>query len=315
MAALEELATWWGRHRLLPDRFDVWMIGSLDLAIERTASAWTMRWRYVDRHQGTSQAANEGFRPRRLSQMTLREFEAWKSPAGQAHPVSSLSPYYPAEFETLTLPVANPNEDLIFSPCLPDDSLSIALGGVVMLEPADRLQLGAWLPLSIKIEVAASHGALREACEVPIERLCETWIGASPVSGEVALTAERPQIMSDWTQHRPRLDAAAIAITVKNIGASATLMNRMAIPCPRLGLYHSPQTGFWSDSLTLEGRDDENGTSWFQRTDKSLPKEAGQAQLVAHPRRQPHEAPALSKLKELRSSVGGSISGFFKDKG
>lgn len=295
-----EIATWWGRHKLAPDRHDIWHIGPLDLAVERTTAAWTVRWRYVRR-------AADDQRARRRS---LNAADATSVLSGGFTP-SALSPYYHANFESVTLPVSNPNEDLIFSPCLPERTVSMPLATTVFLEPSERLTIGVLIPLVVRVELASPHGGVREACEVALEPLCETWMGASPLLGEMALTPHRPELIANWAQHRPRLDGAAVAVTVKNIGAGPTLLDRIAIPCPKLALFHSPQSGFWTESLNLDGREEDMGTTWFQRTDKALPSEAANPQLVAHSRHHTPDSAAFKKLTNIKNSLGG----LFKDRG
>ncbi len=230
-------------------------------------------------------------------------------------PRSAMSPYFPAKIQSIATPATNPNEDLIFSPILPEESLVLSLGSAVVLDPGEKIITGFQIPLTIRVETAAGQEAPREACEVPLYPLVRTWGGTNPLNGELAMTPDRLLRVERWSSQKPRLDMAGLAIQIVNRGTDSVFVDRILIPSSRLSLFHSPQSGFWCDSLVLEANSDLGGITAFERTERSFPREAGSPTLVTHARQTPTESAALKGLATFRSTIGTSVENLFKERG
>ncbi|MDX9731912.1 MAG: hypothetical protein RBT63_09090 [Bdellovibrionales bacterium] len=310
------LNTWWGRHRVPPDRADLWSIGPLDLLTERRENHWLFQWRYVWRNQELNSAL------RRLNVGTGfgsgfgTSFGSGSAGSRQTSSLvanqqvrSAFSRYLEAKPESLAVPSLNPNEDLIFSPLMPDHALILNARHPFTLAPGERLSTGFMIPLFLRVELAGSHTAGtstlgRTVCELPLLPLTTTWVGPNPMQGEIALTSKQCLAIDQWKTYRPRLDAAALSVHILNQTSKEFTVERVAIPCEQLSLHHSPQTGFWCENLTLETRNGFNGITFITKIDRTMPKEAGSTNLVAKPRQVSEEPRSFRGLAEFRHLFG-----------
>lgn len=267
---MTEINTWWGRHRQAHDRHDLWSIGPVDLISERKDHFWRFTWRHLQR---------SGSFPIRRSMGVAAE-SLWTQSAASlseqpSKSFSALSRYYLPKSSSLTVPSASPNEDLIFSPVYPMGPLRVDLRSPVTLGTGERLNFGFLIPLSIQIELAPTHGGSRAVAEVPIHPLSKTWNGPSPTSGNIAFIANPSLTIERWSDHTPRLDFAACPLSIFNQSGVSQTVQSLLIPTNRLSLFHSPQTGFWSDTVNIEISEQQP-----IGTEKVFPKDAGQPVLV-----------------------------------
>lgn len=236
--------------------------------------------------------------------------------AARAQSPSALCRYLPGSVQTLTIPSTSPNEDLIFAPVLPDAQLRLKVPFQAALETGEKLTLGFLLPLAIRIDIATAHGGSREACEIPIHPLAATWLGSDPQVGEVGYCPVPVLAVDRWSDHRPRLDYAGCTIHLINQGGSTVIVDEVTLPCTKMALYHSPQTGFWTESVTL----DVTGTLQ-PKIDKTFPKDAGAPVLVQAARtitKRPTPGAAVNGIKTiaaLGSNIGTSVESFFRERG
>ncbi|CAN5619353.1 hypothetical protein BH10BDE1_BH10BDE1_09090 [soil metagenome] len=309
MAQSTEIATWWGRHRLPPDRTDLWAIGPLEILAEHFEHSWRLHWRHVAKNESASSPLITASRTLGISREQIAQF------LGNPRPPSAISPHFGAKVQSVTIPSANPNEDLIFSPILPEEPLIMSLGAAAVLDPGERLSVGFQIPLSIRVETVAGQKASREACEIPLAPLIRTWGGTTPLNGELALTTDKATRIERWSDVQPRLDVAGVAVSVVNRGSDSVFVDRLLIPSSRLALFHSPQTGFWCDSLILETNSDEGGITSLAQTERTFPREAGTPTLVMNARQSPSESAAMKGLASFRSTIGTSVENLFKERG
>ncbi|MBK7892305.1 MAG: hypothetical protein IPJ84_16105 [Bdellovibrionales bacterium] len=297
--------TWWGRTSLRIRTAQFWQIGSLDLLIERTSSEFSVSWRHATRT--TSSVVNAAASGPTVSKRHLSNPSDAAAIRSAPSPASPLSPFIPAPFQTqaFAMPTMqpSPSDDLIFTPVLPQAPLAVYFATPLTLEPNEKLTFGVCLPLEIKIE----SGGSRVICAVPLEPFSKTWFGPNALYGELALSINRTTVYSALDETHPRADQARAALTVRNVNGTPLTVDRVLIPCSRLSLFHSPQTGFWTDSITIDARGDEHNS--FQ-SDRSLPREAGPSQfiqLVANPRAQERASINELALKNFKN--------FFKERG
>ncbi len=309
MAQTTEIQTWWGRHRIPPERTDTWRIGPLEIVAEHLEQQWRLHWRHI------AQTGAIGAITRSLG-LTVEETSRFLT--GPA-PASAMSPYFEAKVRSITTPALSPNEDLIFSPMLPEESLVLSLGAPAVLDPGERLITGFQIPLTIRVETAAGQSEPRECCEIPLLPMARTWGGSTPLDGELALTPDVPTRVERWSALKPRLDVAGLSVVIVNRGTDPVFVDRLLIPCERLSLFHSPQTGFWCETLTLRADSDHKGLVEFEMVERTFPREAGATTLVAHARQAPHESAAMKGLANFRSTIrttiGTSVENMFKERG
>ena len=285
------------------DRFDLWSIGPVELLTERRETNWRISWKQVQRSSSTF-----------ARRMVGVSSEA--AAAARAHSPSALCRYLPASVQTLTIPSTSPNEDLIFAPVLPDAQLRMKVPFQAALEAGEKLTIGFLLPLAIRIDIATAHGGSREACEIPIHPLAATWLGSDPQVGEVGYCPVPVISVERWSDHRPRLDYAGCTIHFINQGGSTVIVDEVTLPCAKMALYHSPQTGFWTESVTLDV------TNTLQpKIEKAFPKDAGAPVLVQPARivtRKPSPRAAVNGMKSIAafgSNIGTSVESFFRERG
>ncbi len=229
---------------------------------------------------------------------------------------SALCRYLPSTVQTLTIPSTSPNEDLIFAPVLPDTQLQMKLPFHAALEAGEKLTFGFLLPLDIRIEIATAHGGSREACEIPIHPLAATWLGLSPQIGEIAYCPVPTVVVERWSDHRPRLDYAGCMVHLINQGSASVLVDEVTVPCFKLSLFHSPQTGFWTESVTFDVT-----SSVAPKLEKIFPKDAGSPVLVQAPRiaakntTAGHAANGIKSIAAFGSNIGSSVESFFRERG
>ena len=201
---------------------------------------------------------------------------------------------------------------------LPEESLILPLQAGAVLDPGEKLGTGFMLPLAIRVETVAGQNAPREACEISLLPLIRTWGGSNPMSGELSLTPDKPLIVERWSEVKPRLDVAGIAVTVSNQGTDSVFVDRILVPCARLSLFHSPQSGFWCESLSLGASSDFGAIHPVHTSiaiDRNLPREAGTTTLVQRARQLPNESGGLKGLANFRSTIGTSVENLFKERG
>ena len=311
MAQTTEIQTWWGRHRIPPERTDTWRIGPLEIMAEHLEQQWRIHWRHVKRHgaPGTPSLT-------RSLGLTHDEVSQFLTSPKQ---VSAMSPYFGAKTRSITMPALGPNEDLIFSPTLPDEALVFPLAAPAVLDAGERLNVGFLIPLTIRVEMASGQGASRECCEIPLLPMARTWGGTTPLNGELALTPDVPLEVARWSSLKPRLDVAGVSVDIVNRGSDGVFIDRFMVPCERLSLFHSPQSGFWCDSLRLHANSEHKGLAEFEMVERVFPREAGATTLVAHARQAPHESTAMKGLANfrstLRTTIGSSVETRFKERG
>lgn len=298
-----ELSTWWGRHRQTHDRFDLWSIGPLEILTERRESNWRISWKQIHRSSSTF--------ARRLAGISTEAAAATRTPSP-----SALCRYHPSLVQNLTIPSTSPNEDLIFAPVLPDAYLRLKIPFQAALEAGEKLSIGFLLPLVIRVDIATAHGSSREACEIPIHPLAVTWLGSDAQVGTVGFCPVPVLSIDRWSDHKPRLDYAGCTIHLINQGGATVMINEVTVPCGRLSLYHSPQTGFWTESLTLDV------TSTLQpKIEKLFPKDAG-APVLVQPARTVTKSTApgaaangIKSIAAFGSNIGTSVESFFRERG
>lgn len=184
------------------------------------------------------------------------------------------------------------------------------------LEAGERLTLGFLLPLVIRIDIATAHGGSREAYEIPIHPMAATWLGSNPQIGEVGYCPVPTISVERWSDQRPRLDYAGCAVHLINQGGAPVMIDEVTIPASKLSLFHSPQTGFWTESVTF---DISNSAS--PKIEKVFAKDAGApvliqpARLIVKPTNGGTAANGIKSIAAFGSNIGTSVESFFRERG
>jgi hypothetical protein len=244
--------TWWGRQSIETGRTDYWQIGPLDLWLEHLPHQWRLQWKHDPDWLLPNTRSLKGILPETI-------------PFG-------LSPIHCAFNES--------SDDVILSPLLADRPVVTRLKSPLYVLPGENVTLFAVSPLWIRLEMAQPLKLLHE---IPVYRLSDTWFGPVLATGTQALCyASSAPAFIDPGEVPHRLHCAITSVTVRNLGASSLLIDRIAVPAPRLSLFYSPRTGFWTNALTLERA--EGSEMAALKLDRQPPAVASPAQFVSGPR-------------------------------
>jgi len=245
------ISAWWGRHSVPVGRSDFWQIGSLRLWIEHLPSRLHLRWTntqdWLDAH---------------MRHLPGTPFEKPQSRMDEATYVYG----------------AKGSSDLVFSPCLPDRSIVVRSGKPVSVLPGDEVTAYLITPLWVRVDLANPTRVVRE---IPTYRLSDTWHGPTNVTGELAYSSP-VGLLFDPREVPLRSHCVVTPIVIQNHGLDALTTERLLVPYRKLSLYYSSQTGFWTDLITLERREDDAFP--HMKIDNQAPHEASPSQFIAPPR-------------------------------
>lgn len=243
--------SWWGRHTVETNRTNYWQVGPLHLWIQHLNYQWKITWT----QEGNWLDAATRFIPGARQE----------TPPLSAKQVNCI-------FGSAS------REDLIFAPSLPDRPLIARLATPVFVLPGEEVNLYLISPLWLKIEMAQPSKLLYE---IPIYQLSDTWFGPMSAMGELCYASSTPAFL-DLREVPVRLHCVISAITIRNSGTDSLLIEKVNLPLPRLSLFYSPRTGFWTDRVILERKEDAEMA--VLRLDRQPPADASPTQFVAGPR-------------------------------
>lgn len=265
MAQTNTFSSWWGRHALTPDRTDFWQVGPLKLWVHSSPHRLQFRWTTGSERPGT----NAGD----FLDGHIRSVPGSQDPSGSLIEA-------PANADSITCAYSGTGRgDLVLSPSLPDRAVVVRTRGTVGVLPGEDVTFYMIVPLSLRIELQGEPSKLLH--EVPTYRLSDTWFGPMSNMGSLCF-ASASELYVDLRQVPLRPHCAITAITVRNLGTDTLKMERLSIPFARLSLFYSQRTGFWTDRLIYERRDDDEMAAL--KLDRQPPQEASPTQFVTGPR-------------------------------
>jgi hypothetical protein len=231
-------------------------MGPLNLWVQRLANRWTLSWV----HSGD-----------------------WLDPSVRIVPGASGEMPPPNATQVTCVLGSSPRADLLFVPTLADRSLVNRLASPLHILPGESASLFFLSPLRLRIEVAENNKILQE---IPIHRLSDTWFGPMSSLGELCYANSLPAFL-ELRDVPIRLHCAISTVSIRNAGKEVLRVERINVPLPRLSLFYSPRTGFWTDAFSFVC--EEGGELASLKLDRQPPSEANPAQFVAGPRLAPQE--------------------------
>ncbi len=249
--AILDSKTWWGRHSTQLERVDYWQIGPLRLWVHPLPYRMCLTWI----QQGD-----------------------WLNPHVRTGPGEKTEPP-PLASKTVTCAYGHgTKDDIVFSPALPDRASIVRLNSQLNVLPGEEVTLFILTPLFLRIEQADPSKLLHE---IPIYRSSDTWFGPMDSTGSLGYASpSRAYLELKDVPLRPH--SAITSITIRNLGGTPLHLDRINVPSTRLSLFYSQTSGFWTDRLALERRDDDEMA--HLRLDKQPPPEAGPTQFISGPR-------------------------------
>jgi len=263
--------SWWGRQTIEPQRIDLWQLGPLHLWVQHLANRWILSWSYSG---------------------------SWLEPTVRIVPGTTEELPPPDATQVDCVFGSSPRADLLFVPSLADRPLVNRLAYPLHILPGESASLYVLSPLRLRIEVAESGKILQE---VPTHRLSDTWFGpiSSPSGsstgeksavGELCYAGSLPAFL-ELREVPIRLHCAISTVAIRNAGKETLRVERINVPLPRLSLFYSPRTGFWTDAFSFVCED--GGELASLKLERQPPAEASPAQFVAGPRKAPQESMPL----------------------
>jgi hypothetical protein len=272
MAQMNSASQWWGRHRIGERRTSYWQIGPLHLWIQNLPHQWRLSWEHSDDWLESTVRV-------------LPELENEDPPAGIFE-------------ERYTF--AESGVELSFSPSLADRPVVTRLETPLHVLPGEDVMLYVSTPLWLRLEMTDPPKSLRE---IPSYRLSDTWFGpVGEPGGEVAYASRTHAVLQlEDIAFRPH--CAITAVHLKNLGETSLLLERLNLPMRRLSLFFGSRSGFWTDMVTLERKEDSELAEL--RLERQPPPEASPTQFVSQPRVGTPES----------NMVFRAFSAFFREKG
>jgi hypothetical protein len=270
-------SSWWGRHATVADRTDFWQIGPLKMWLQSSAYRMHLRWvnggHFLDGHVRSVPGSKDA----------------------QGAPIE-----IPATVSSLTCAFGSTNHgEVVLSPALPDRTIVVRLSEAMSVLPGEDVTFYMIVPLWLRLELSENSKLLTE---IPTFRLSDTWFGPMSNLGSLCY-ANASELYLDLRSVPLRPHCVITAITIRNLGIDALKLERLNIPFPRLSLFYSQRSGFWTDRLTLERRDDNEMAKL--KLDRQPPAEAAPTQFVTGPRETGADT----------NSVVRAFSAIFREKG
>ena len=247
----ESTSKWWGRHQVPFDRTSYWQIGPLHFWVKRLPHQWFFSWEH------SSDWLDSTVR-------VLAQLENEDPPDG---------------IEQSRFTFKDSNTEVSFSPRLSDRAMVASLETPIQILTGEEVVLYISSPLWIRVEMTDPPKYLEDFSTF---RLSDTWFGkADTLGGELAYASRAPAVFQlEDVLFRPH--CAITAVRVRNLSESTLPLDRINIPLPRLSLFYSPRSGFWTNTITLERRE---GNEFAElKLDQQAPSEASPTQFVAAPR-------------------------------
>lgn len=213
---------WWGETPLTPGAMRAWRIGPYRLWVRAMAREWRL-WSFA-----SGDAMEEGVSLAAEADEDDLPADASVTRVGMA-----------VDAPVLALRPAPADRDVVVRPDIP-----------VVVPAGVRLDL--YLTTAVWV-VATAGTAGPTLLDEPSHRLSDTWFGPNTLEGELAYairTAARLEL--EEIPHRPH--RAITKVTVVNGTQDAFPLEKLKVPVAALALYASPETGLWTDHVTLERR-------------------------------------------------------------
>lgn len=120
--------------------------------------------------------------------------------------------------------------------------------------------------------------------ELPVQRLSDTWFGASTQHGELCY-ADKTQARHNLADIPQRPHRAITAVTIENRSNTMLTIDKISIPLPLLAVYGHHDGNLWTDPITLQHEGESQLTRY--KITKDLPAGLSRADLLAEARHQP----------------------------
>ena len=166
---------------------------------------------------------------------------------------------------------------LVLAPSLADRPVITSPRKPLSILPQTEVTIFASSPLWLRAHVGA-HPVFDRAVDQP----SDTWFGPATHRGELCY-ATKAFCRLRLEDIQTPLHRAVTAITVNNRADTPIHVNRMKLPAPNLALYAEPSGRLWTDDVTFDRTDEDEGFASLQIAHRA-PRHAASPARVADPR-------------------------------
>ena len=214
-----EIRPWWSPFEIDRDTGLKWTLGSFELTLFRWEGEWLL--------------ANE--------RTTGEEIEPGR---WQVAPVAEP----PASHPSLVRYVADEADGSVrLMPRVGDRSVVARPRMPLHLLPGDEAKIYVSSPAWVEVTVGKKA---KHLCELPVNRLSDTWFGPNTLEGEAAY-ALKTQARVRLAEIPRRTYRIITAISVHNAGQDLLKIDRMNLPVPYLSVYRDRDGSLWSEAVEL----------------------------------------------------------------
>ena len=246
---------WWGTFAIPQGEVRYWRIGPLELWIGRQPNEWRLRHR-------TATGAASALAPHLDVEM----------PADRAH----VAP----ETESLErVGMGNDHDRVELRPALADRPFITRPREPFTILPHQEVELFVTSPLWVQVSVGNPPALVREW---PTHRPSDTWFGPTTRTGELCYAA-RTHCRRTLDEVPVRPHRAISLVRVRNPVDAPLVLERLAVPIPRLSLFAGARGSLWTERLTLTRESAEDDLANLD-IGGSPPRVASAGSRVAGPR-------------------------------
>jgi hypothetical protein len=211
---------WWGRFHVPLHGAARWQIGPLHLVVRRQPWAWSF----------STHAAG----PWDADHLEVATPLDPQTPDPQGSTVSRFS-----FGETL--------DPLELEPRLPDRTVVASPAAQMGVMPGEDCRAFVSVPLWVCLRVGTDR---KPAMELPIKRPPDTWLGPSPMHGQLCYGSRAPlQLEVERLPHHPH--RAIVPLRLRNEGLGTFRLERIRMPVPQLPLLLAADGRLWTPPVAV----------------------------------------------------------------
>jgi hypothetical protein len=168
-------------------------------------------------------------------------------------------------------------EPLVMMPALADRPVITSPRKPLHILPRSEATIFASSPLWLDLRCGTFS-----LIDLAVDQPADTWFGPTTLRGETCY-ATRAFCRLRLEEIQTPLHRAVTAITIHNRTESALHLKRMKVPAPNLGLYAEPGGRLWTEDVTFERVDEDEGFASLHVA-HSTPRYAERPERISDPR-------------------------------
>lgn len=240
--------SWWGEWTLDAGEAAEWTIGPLRFWLQRSAA----EWRLVHDWEGAAHDAG------------------WN----RVRP----APLPEGDVQAQRFAVHDTTSRIVLSPRVADRAVVARPRTPFRVLPGERTRIFLSSPLWVEIAVGAGPAVL---CDLPSNRLSDTWFGATTREGELCYSV-KTTARTELANMPRAANRLLTPVVIDNQDVAALLIERISVPVPYLSVYGGAANEAWSEEVAMVRGADGDLASLDIRD--GPPAEAADATLIGSPR-------------------------------